>query len=153
MIIPLRPLLVRYGVSILCLSPLVLVAGCQKPTAKVSGMVILDGEALKGGGTVTFQLAGQGGVSGIITREGVYTLRNVPVGTVKITLGSGMRRSAGAGGMPVGPPPKKELKRESTHEPGPLNNIPQKYTDPEASELTYTVKPGEQTFDIILSSE
>ena len=150
--VPLRFLFVRPCISLLCLSIFLLACGCEKPTGKVSGKVILDDQLLKGGGTITFE-GEKGGVSGIITPEGTYTLPDMPVGNVTIRLGSGFRAGPRARVVANGPPPKKEPKRPSSPEAEPVNNIPKKYTDPEANVLTYTVKPGEQTFDIILSSQ
>ncbi|HTU17473.1 MAG TPA: hypothetical protein VMG10_05365 [Gemmataceae bacterium] len=150
MIVPIRPLSARPCISLLCLSIFLLASGCGKPTGKVSGKVILDDQLLKGGGTVTFE-GDKGGVSGIITPEGTYTIPNAPVGTVAIALGSGMRTGPRSRVVPNGRPPKKAPK-ESASSVQPLKNIPNKYTDPKSSGLTYTVQPGEQTFDIILSS-
>jgi hypothetical protein len=117
----------------------------------VSGKVILDGKPLKGRGTVTFE-GSKGGVSTLITSEGTYSLPDAPVGPVRITLGLGWSTDSGNGVVPSGPPPKKAPKKVVAPAK-PVKNIPEKYTNPQTSGLTYTVKPGEQTFDIVLHRE
>ena len=92
MTVPIRPFFVRYAVSVLWLGIVVLAAGCGEKTGKVSGKVTLNGQPLKGG-TVTFE-GSKGGVSGMVSSEGTYSIPNAPVGAVKISLASGMDMDA-----------------------------------------------------------
>jgi hypothetical protein len=151
MTIAFRSFCPRFGVAILSLSALVLIAGCGKSSGNVSGKVTLDGQPLKGGGTVTFQ-GSKGGVSGTISPEGSYTISNVPPGEVKITLAPGMATGAVASATPGDPGKMQPPKTLAPPAPVlPHGNIPEKYTKPETSGLTYTVKSGNQTFDIPLT--
>jgi hypothetical protein len=103
---------------------------------RVSGKVKLDGQPLKSG-IVTF--LGQDGyrASCAIAPDTTYTFDNVPVGPISIAV------------CPRVPPGLRKNK-----EPDPEGvEIPVTYGNPEKSGLRYTVKPGSQNFDIILTAD
>jgi hypothetical protein len=114
-----------------------LAVGCGTPTGEVSGAVTYDGEPLPSG-TVAFvaedgrnrdkvKLAG-------ITSDGRYHIQNSLCGDVRISVQT---------------PPA--VKGRFAAMSLPSIEIPQKYADADKSGLTYTVKPGPQTFDIKLT--
>ena len=120
-------------------------AGCGKPLGQVSGKVFFKDQALDSG-TVTF--VGQDNYKAFcaIGPDNTYSFDNVPVGPVKIAFESHHRVPPG---FRNGKPPPKFLQKEET--PAPAPPIPEKYKNPEQSGLTYTVKAGQQIFDIKLN--
>ena len=130
----------------LAASALALLAGCGgEPTGHVQGKVTIDGEPVRTLGSVALQTA-DGRVVNSNLNDGVYSLPQAPLGPARLSVvvrplpvifGN---PAAGKTGSEA-PPPAKFVP------------IPERYTDPARSGLTYTVKPGEQTFDISLSSK
>jgi len=150
----------RYFGWILCLCALLLTAGCGGKGA-VSGKVLYQGKPVPAG-TVSFVLEGGGVVSSIIGEDGSYTIQNVPPGTVKITVETISARPPSVQerrGQKKGPESKapefmmkyskekdpKVAEREKRYVP-----IPEHYSDPARSNLTYVVKSGKQEHDIDL---
>lgn len=152
-------------------------AGCGVVrTAEVSGKVIYKGNPLPGG-TVVFWPVGRGNpATSSIAEDGRYWVR-VPVGEVKISVnnealrpkekdGAAAKGAKGAGkGKPKTPPgmimSPQEMMRKGAQgkmpepdEPeapaGKYVPIPARFSDPEKSGLTYTVKSGAQEYDIRL---
>lgn len=119
--------------------------------SKVSGRVLYNGNPLPGG-SVAF-VASQETSSGIIDENGNYSV-NAPVGEVKIAVdnqmllpGVGMQKrlaqKMGAGPRPGGP--------DLTTIKGKYVPIPPRYYTPESSGLTYIVKRGEQSYDVVMT--
>jgi hypothetical protein len=102
------------------------------------------------GGEITF-LAAKGGFAGggTIEEDGSYKATSVPVGEVKITVNNKMLQK-GRGVPRSGP----MLKRPDAEQPkefkGTYIDLPSKYGNADETDLTYTVKPGPQTYDITL---
>jgi hypothetical protein len=140
-------------------------AGCGKRTAVVSGQVTYQGQPVPSGAVTFF---GSGGLSdsSSLDAEGNYTLSQAPVGTVKVTVVTGLP----SGGPPVirGPSANKDTvtSRSPKHpggEPKPGRHpgtgpaaarhvvLPKKYEDPDQSGLTFTVTGGKQTINIPLN--
>jgi hypothetical protein len=145
------------GVGLLLL--LGLVAGCEPRTAKVSGRVLYKDQPVPGG-WVMFGSSepGTSASQATIDDQGHYEI-TARVGEVQILVDNQelapMEKSA-APKLPEGlnPPPggKGDAVRPAG---GPKTNaryveIPPRYYKFETSGLTYTVKPGPQTYDIEL---
>jgi Carboxypeptidase regulatory-like domain/Bacterial-like globin len=100
----------------------------KKPAGEesVEGKVTYKGKPLPSG---TITLVGEKGtaVTGAIAEDGSYKLAGLQPGTYKVAVAT----------------PKVGEKE-------PPVKIPEKYSDPEKSGLTYEVKKGKQTFDISL---
>ena len=149
----------------LLLGLLILSAGCRpRPRSvehgEVTGKVLFQGQPLPGG-TVSF-VAVNGGFAdtGRIDENGNYQLKS-PVGEVKIGVDNRMFRiqspTQGDKKEPKSAREKKmaESQKDQSAKGGVLKGhyvqIPESYTDPATSGLTYTVIPGSQTHNIELS--
>jgi len=121
------------------------VAGCGGQKAQVTGKVSYKGTAL-GNGTVTFHpKVGARVMGAAIQPDGTYRIDDAPVGEVTITVET--VRPAHTPPMPPGMPGADRMGPTAS---GKYVPIPPTYKDPAVSTLTYTVKPGEQTYDIEL---
>lgn len=125
-----------------CSLLLVLAAGCGKSKGTISGRVTYKGTPLTSG-TIIFHSSDGYVDSTSINARGEYTLANFPVGTAKITV--------------VTQPYEKETPSGVPSKPGATRKrvanfvaIPKKYSDPEQSDLTWTVESGSQQYDIDL---
>jgi hypothetical protein len=149
---------------ILCLCAFLLTAGCGGKGA-VSGKVLYQGKPVRAG-TVSFVLEGGGVVSSLIGEDGSYTIQNVPPGTVKITVetasarplfvqDSGQERR-GQKKAPDSEAPEFMMKYSKEKDSRVAERgqryvpIPEQYSDPAKSNLTYVVKSGKQEHDIDL---
>jgi hypothetical protein len=120
--------------------------GCGKPTATVTGKVTLNGAPVTAG-AVTFHGEEKFVQSAGIDTNGTYSISNVPVGPVKVTVVPAQPR-------PVRNMPGKTAAKHPGDKGGPgaaaVVPIPEKYRDPSQSGLNYTLKSGEQTIDLPL---
>jgi|SRR5579875_344133 len=151
----------------LLLGLLILSAGCGSGSPRsvehteVKGKVLFQGKPLPGG-TVSFvAVNGAFAWTGPIDENGNYEVK-APVGEVRIGVDNRMlqKQSSKQGGEPMemktlrekmeGDVSKDQLPKGRLK--GRYVPIPKKYTDPSTSGLTYTVKPGPQTYDIELSA-
>jgi hypothetical protein len=148
----------------------VLVAGCrgQGPgTGTVSGRVLVDGAPLPGG-RITFEPSSGGNpVMAVLGEDGSYPRVELPFGEIRVrvdnrelqraavprsfnppapALQKALAKKGKGGGIPVDPPPPPSI-------PGRYVKIIPKYYQTESSGLTFTVEGGEQTHDIVLSSQ
>ena len=125
---------------------LLAVIGCggNKNEFEVSGTVRYQGQPLPTG-TVSFLDSSNQWLASSPITKGKYTIKGkVPVGPVKITVTT--PGSSKTGGRPPNVKAKNKL-----GEPFPqVIPIPAKYSSADSSGLTYTVKPGENNFDIDL---
>jgi hypothetical protein len=124
-----------------------LAVGCGSNKGSVSGKVTYQGKPLPSG-FVTFVVENGGPMHAEIQGDGSYHFDKVPVGPVKI----GVQPKSGGGSlqstaMPRNPADFAKAKSAMTETDAP---IPPKYTDPNKSELTYTVTKGPQQHDIDL---
>lgn len=113
-------------------------SGCGAGGASVSGTITYQGKPLPTG-AVTFS----GGENGSVTvsspiSNGKYSMSEVPVGPVKISVTTPPPSPPPPPGTPAAAPPTETIP------------IPQKYAIADQSGLTYTVKSGTQTHDINL---
>jgi hypothetical protein len=135
---------------LLCL--LVPVIGCSskaKPpeVTEVSGKVLFQGKPLPGGRVIFVTVQGAWSGSGVIDENGNYKF-NAPVGEVKIGVSNDML-------APTRKPFTKNpvLKRPGTEpieQKGHYVAIPDRYTSPEESGLTYRVEKGAPPHEIRL---
>lgn len=142
-------------------------AGCSDGAgarATVKGKVKL-GEKPLYTGTVIFTAKGAENRigSGAIDQEGNYTIGDAPVGDVEISVS--VPKMGMMGKMPGGvtdkakPPPGVSIKDPSGGmamtptgvDPTKIVPIPDKYSNPATSGLTYKVEKGPQTHDIVLT--
>lgn len=144
-----------------------LVAGCGGPkTAKVSGTVMFGGKALPGG-KITFYPANGGAAnpaSADIQEDGTYTVTNVPVGEVKVTVstdhlsGKLTTRNAPPGGVDAQMKPPAGAGANIPQKPdnagvkliGTYTKIPAKYGKPETTDLTYTISGDKSGHEVTL---
>jgi hypothetical protein len=134
----------RAGLSA-CLAALVLAAaGCGPSRATVSGKVTVHGKPVTAG-TVLFVGANNQMATGTLDGEGRYVAPRVPMGSVKVavqTLRPEQVNGAAANRPKDAPPlPSRVIN---------LVPVPQKYADPETSELTCDVKQTQQEHNIDL---
>jgi hypothetical protein len=112
---------------------------------EVTGKVLYKGKPLPGG-MVTFVTADGFASKGIIDEDGSYTIKTL-VGDVKICVDNTMLARKG-------PAPKKgagKSKEPAPEQPkGKYVPLPRKYSNPDTSGLSWTVKKGKQTHDIEL---
>ena len=134
------------GTSVLCwigLLTICLLAGCgsgveAKKTGTVSGKITVEGKPLTQGcvGFVSSTIGASAG--GDLREDGTYTLDGpVPVGEYRVFL-----TPPGLGDTPPGV--------ESEQPQQELKGVPEKYLEEETTDLTATVKEGENTFDFDL---
>ena len=120
--------------------PLIGSLGCsgsptiKRESAKVSGMVTYQGKPLSGGRIVYMHSAGSS--AGADIKDGIYTL-TATVGENQISVDYREPAAEIPGGRPGMLVPGKSL-------------VPEKYSAPVSSGLTYTVKSGDQEHDITL---
>jgi hypothetical protein len=124
----------------------------------VSGKITCNGQPL-GGGTVVFTVEGQGSDSSPIGPDGSYHINKVPTGTAKVSVETLSVKPAGADfrrppNMPTPPagqiPQGAQPLNYDTQPKGTYVEIPENYSDPNKSGLTYEVKSGsqEKSFDL-----
>jgi hypothetical protein len=113
----------------------VLTAGCGSPapTGDVSGRATYNNQPLPSG-TVAFYGADGRVESSLISAKGEYHIPFAPCGEVRITVQTPPASTGGGAGRGI-----------------PTIEIPKKYSAREESGLTFTVNPGEQSFDIKLT--
>jgi hypothetical protein len=133
----------RYCSALAC-TLLMLVVGCGGK-GDVSGQVSYKGKPLVFG-TVQIEALDKTFKQGIINRDGSYLIEGVPVGEAKVAVNSPNPKSGDfqplqREGRPP-PPPRPEI-------PGWFP-IPTEYQDLSKPRLSYTVKTGDNTFNIEL---
>ena len=151
--------------GLLLLACLAFCTGCGEgiQRATVKGKVTL-GETPIPVGNVMFWGKDNYTASGTIDKEGNYSVADVPVGEVRISV---QTPKLPPGGLEMmhrmkNNPGAKDTESVDPNDPskriGIMGNIPEnivpvpdKYNDPGTSGLTYTVKGGEQTHDLKLT--
>jgi hypothetical protein len=144
-----------------------IMTGCDKPVGvQVIGKVTLDGEPIRGGYLFVVLTAEDGSNSepAVIGEAGMYRIRHAPLGNVKAWI----QIPPVPGGHELPPGAKIKLPEDkqtqeklneiaASHLPGELRErmksiegLPERYTKPGETDLTYTVHPGENTIDIPL---
>ena len=127
-------------VCVACLVGSLSLIGCGGSTATVSGKVIFKGEPLPSG-VVAFQ-GDKGWVGNSNINSGVYEIKGIPVGDVKITVQTFQPSPSVV--PPNTPPSEVALPSQKFIE------IPFHYADFQSSPLRFVPKAGRQTHDIQL---
>jgi hypothetical protein len=147
----------RYGIihgGVLGLLALVVAAGCGKPTGSVSGKVIYKGQPLKGGTVVFVTADGKTGGRSDIAEDGTYSIAEVPVGAVKISVETKSLKP-NANRAREGSAPKNMPPEAAGYKGGNTADryipIPERYSQVDTSELAYTVIAGKQEHPIELN--
>jgi hypothetical protein len=140
-ILDLRPALVAM------LAAVCLAGGCwngpSKPPANtVSGTVFLNGKAINYGTVAFYDGNGQQRKS-VILIDGSYSVYKPPLGEVRIVVETG---PAPVPAAPMGGGGGKPIKFEKI-------DIPPHYSDPEETDLRYTVTPGHHQLNINLKDD
>jgi hypothetical protein len=127
-------------IAVLSLLALALSAmsGCGPGYGDVSGTVSYNGKRLRFG-TVT--IVGSDGIPryGNFDADGNYSIEHIAAGECKVAVASPNPK-----GLPGYTPEERRISSENWFE------IPAKYLHPLTSELTYTLRPGRQTYNMEL---
>jgi hypothetical protein len=118
----------------------ILMPGCSKPTAVVSGTLTYKSQPLTSG-QIHFIGEDNKTRSSTINGDGTYRIEDAPVGKVKIAVVSLKHEGEGklSPGFKILPKPVETV-----------SAIPTKYGDPARSGLVYPVEARSQTIDIDL---
>jgi len=153
---------------------LIVVAGCNKPVGSVSGRVTYQGKALKGGGVTFVSANGDRSFAGSIGPDGSYKVPELVGGTYKVTVDNNSlkgQEKSGAGGTAAPPPlvpagakggapaganlpegyvasDPNAMKANATG--ANYTAIPPKYLKAETTDVEYTFKGGDDTFNVEL---
>jgi len=125
--------------------------GCGAPTGEITGKVTYNEKPVNSG-MVMFLVEGHSKPHyARIEKGGTYTIEDVPVGSAKVTVVSP---------DPNRPDPdelrRKKIRKTRKQKSGnqtPNSDwfpIPEKYSDLRKSNLTFTIKPGENSYDLPL---
>jgi hypothetical protein len=136
-------------------------AGCAPSKGSISGKVIYKETPLKGGNVTFISTDGKQTLSTPIKDDGTYSIENMPVGPVTITVETESLASAAQAATQAGKSHRNTPPPGSGAPPGYGGSdaadfakryvkIPDNYANPDTSGLTYTVTPGSQTHDIEL---
>jgi hypothetical protein len=138
-----------------CLIPaLFALAGCGSGLATVTGKVTVDGQPVSAGRVVFRTADGTSNVPVIakIATDGSYRALDVPQGAMNVTV-DGLTKferikiQSGVKGKKT----SESKARAAAIESSP--KIPEKYQNPDASGLTFTVKGGTNTYNIEIQSK
>jgi hypothetical protein len=157
-----------------------LLTGCPKGVGTVSGTVKYAGKNLKGGNVTFIPPDGSGQTfSGTIGEDGTYSVSGVASGTYKVCVetkslrpggdaGGGYKGSGGAAApkpkakdipnkpldagtqVPEGYTPSNPADAAASRMNKRYVQIPDKYSEPDNTDLTFTVSSGENKYDIDL---
>jgi len=143
----------------LVLPALLLSVGCGGPKGAISGRVTYLDKPLPRGGTITF-FGPENRVVGtsVISSDGTYSMVKVPAGpaTITVTAPITIIKDPNAPKLPPvstekGGKQKALIKRSREQKQSGIRwALPDKYSMPEQSGLTYTVQPGSQEYNIDL---
>lgn len=146
----------------------VLVCGCSRPMASITGTVSHNGKALKGGSVTFISTEGLISDSGAIGEDGRYSVPQITSGKFKVCVDTsflappsiGGPRGASAPITGAAPPPgaliPEGYKPSNPADAAIVSNakkyvkIPTKYKFEDQTDLSYEVKAGPQTYDIDL---
>ncbi|HYH64830.1 MAG TPA: hypothetical protein VD866_09075 [Urbifossiella sp.] len=162
---------VRGAVALFAVGLLV-VAGCNKPVGTVSGKVTYQGKALKGGGVTFVSANGDRSFVGPIGPDGSYKVPDIVGGTYKVTVDNSSLKGQEKMGGTAAPPPL--VPKGAKGGPPPGANLPEgyvasdpnamkavasganytainpKYLKAETTDIEYTFKGGDDTFNVEL---
>jgi len=121
--------------------------GCGPGKGRVSGTVMYDGKLVMTG-TVTFFVEGSPPVSGWIGADGRYQAANVPTGEAIVVV---ISTAGGEEPAKARKPDRNDSKRADKETTASKSAVPEKYSDPNTTDLKFTVQKGDNTFDITLN--
>ncbi len=131
-----------------------LVVGCGRSKGTLSGKVTYRGAPLPGGSITIVPEKGNAAqtVSGKIESNGTYSVSNVPVGAVKVSIRVSEPTPFAEARIPPSEMAAKgnEAVKPRANPAQPTVRLPLEYSDPEKSGLRYTINGGSQTQDIDL---
>lgn len=149
------------GVALACL-PFVL-AGCggRINHGEVSGLVSIDGQPVTAGNVLIVSEDGQWTATGPLHGDGVYSIREAPLGKVRIAVQTLMYRGTAVPPPRVGRPggDASQVGSKGMMLPDPsvrglvYRAIPEKYEQVETSGLSSEVVKGDQRIDLPLTSK
>ena len=138
-----------------CLGPLLLagLAGCGSAPATIKGEVHYKGKPLPAGRVTFFDADGKNARSSGI-RDGAYAITDFPPGPATITVQT-FPPAKGKAEIPkgLGIPTPEGSEGQPADAKGAYVRIPPRYGKREATDLHYTVAPGEQTHNIDLAEK
>jgi hypothetical protein len=118
--------------------------------ASVSGKVIYKDQPL-GGGTIRFVSLTDDNQSNTarINADGTFTLSNAPVGECRVLVETESARVDVSAFLKNLPP---DAKVDRSKIPAPMKYVPldTRYNDPKDSPLRLTIKPGNQTVEVVI---
>lgn len=119
----------------------IVTVGCGSNTGTITGNVTFQGEPITIG-TIAF-IGLSGTVASATIQDGSYTLSDAETGLATVTVTS--HEPSPMMHPPTGPDP-------NAPPPPPLKYvpIPDRYSNPKRCGVTYTVRPGKQTYDVVL---
>lgn len=148
----------RTYVLIFISGAMLLAGGCASK-ATITGTVTYKGKPIPSG-SITFTPESGAPLVNAPIRDGKYTAESVPTGDAKVSITSLYMNRSSSPMMdpnkrdklapPKDAPPEAQKAYQRTPEFKPGLKIPEKYTDPEQSGLSYTVQRGSQTKDFNL---
>jgi hypothetical protein len=161
-----------FALGLFCATSLVLV-GCQRPVGSVSGKITYQGKVLKGGGVSFVSTDGGQSFAAGIAEDGTYKVPDLRGGAYKVCVETSSLKAASSGSPYAGVGGPKKSKTEKAGPPPGANvpegytpsdpaaaaavtsakryvAIPEKYSSPDTTDLTYEFKGGAETFDIDL---
>ncbi|QJW94935.1 hypothetical protein [Frigoriglobus tundricola] len=136
-------------------------AGCGgSGTATVEGKVTLDGQPVSAGRVVFRSADGKNTAIAKIAPDGSYRVLDVPCDTMKVSVNpldkleriKLQREANGAKGKGARAPEARAQSGAAEAIESSVK-IPEKYQDPDASGLTFTVKSGTNTYNIEIPSK
>lgn len=148
----------RTSVLMFISGTMLLAAGCASK-ATITGTVSYKGKPIPSG-NITFTPESGAPLVNAPIREGKYSAENVPTGNAKVSIMSMYMASRPSPMMdpskkdkmapPKDAPPEAQKAFQQSTQSKQGIKIPEKYTDPEQSGLSYTVTSGKQTKDFNL---
>ena len=126
--------------------------------AELNGRVTLDGKPLELGMVLFLpqsDVAGNGGVTAQISKEGTYSVNNVPIGSVRVVVKTSHLKGMIMAGKMAPQKSAQPVKGMSapTGVPSTILLAPADYEDPAKTPIKITVEKGIKTFDVEMKSK
>ncbi|HEV3145463.1 MAG TPA: carboxypeptidase-like regulatory domain-containing protein [Gemmataceae bacterium] len=121
------------GVIAICVCMLALFGCDGRPHGTVRGTITLNGQPIELGAIAFIPADGQGPTTGGAIKDGKYSVANVPVGEMKVSISASKT---------IGKKKLYEDRPDSPEMPITENPVPEKYTSLEKTELRLNVKSG-----------
>lgn len=127
--------------------------GCSSPTTSFGGKVTYKGQPLPGGSIVLHARGGTQKFTGTIRADGTFVVTDSAQGTMVVTIDNKWLQGAGLGdAKPQGIDPKMMEKMMPKEQGGRRYvSIPEKYSNPKTSPLTWEIKTRNESKDFDLN--